>query len=119
MKYCSKLFSDFRKRWQHEYLVSLRESDRNLTNNSKSFAKEGQVVLIYDETPRQFWKLGIITKLYEGKDGIVRSADVKTKDNTLMRPLVRLYPLELEVDSVNEPNSCKLLDLREKQQLKL
>ena len=104
MKYCSKLFSDFRKRWQHEYLVSLRESDRNLTNNSKSFAKEGKVVLIYDETPRQFWKLGIITKLYEGKDGIVRSADVKTKDNTLMRPLVRLYPLELEIDSVNEPN---------------
>ena len=43
MKYCSKLFSDFRKRWQHEYLVSLRELDRNLTNNSKSFAKEGQV----------------------------------------------------------------------------
>ena len=61
-------------------------------------------MLIYDETPRQFWKLGIITKLYEGKDGIVRSADVKTKVNTLMRPLVRLYPLELEIDSVNEPN---------------
>ena len=96
------------------YSLSLRETDRNALKNSHSDAKVGQVVLIYEnDTPRQFWKMGIITKLYLGRDKVVRLADVKIGNGIFTRPLVRLYPLELDVSCsdvdklIENSNYCK------------
>ena len=47
-----------------------------------------------------------ITKLFPGSDGHVRSVEVKTSSGTLVRPISKLYPLEVEseLDGNIEPN---------------
>lgn len=41
------------------------------------------------------WPLGKITQLFPGRDGKVRVARLKTATGELVRPVQRLYPLEL------------------------
>ncbi|GFS41006.1 hypothetical protein TNIN_120321 [Trichonephila inaurata madagascariensis] len=38
---------------------------------------------------------GKVKKIYPGKDGIVRVVEIKTKNGTFLRPVQRLYPLEV------------------------
>lgn len=97
-KYCKKLISDFYNRWKNDYLLSLRETDRNINEKSNLNLKVGQVVLIHDDCNRMFWKLGVIEQLHIGADNNVRSADVRTTSGVLTRPIVKLYPLELDID---------------------
>lgn len=64
----------------------------------------GDIVLIEaDNKRRVFWALARVTKLMPGKDGLVRVAQVKTESGELLRPVKKLYYLEIE-DSLN---SCK------------
>ena len=68
----------------------------------------GDVVLIKDVKPRMTWRKGRVEYLIEGKDGLVRGAEIKvyqsTKDNiTILRPLQLIVPLELYEFDSNEP----------------
>ena len=89
-----QLLSDqFWKRWVREYLPTIQlrqkwiEPQRNLAI--------GDMVLIMDEaTPRKNWPLGLVTETFPGKDGLVRSAEVKSSRNTLVRPITKLCLLE-------------------------
>lgn len=56
----------------------------------------GDVVLIGERNaPRQMWKLGRVTQLFQGRDGKVRSCEVRTSaGTTLRRPIQLLYRLE-------------------------
>ena len=56
---------------------------------------------MYDECPRVSWKMGLIIEVYPSKDGHIRSVKVKTASGSLIRPVSRLYPLELECDFDN------------------
>ena len=66
-KYHQKMLQAFWQQWQKEYLTSLREQHSSQRN--KHFSGEtvavGKIVLIHDETPRNQWKLGIITQLHK------------------------------------------------------
>ena len=44
---------------------------------------------------RLTWPLGKIVKLYPGRDGLVRSVDIKMKNGTFSRSIQRLNKLEL------------------------
>ena len=44
---------------------------------------------------RRRWKIGIISKLFQGKDDQIRGARVKTPRGYLDRPIQLLYPLKL------------------------
>lgn len=35
-----------------------------------------------------------VTKVFPGQDGLVRTAEVKTKSSTLLRPILKLFLLE-------------------------
>ena len=53
---------------------------------------------------RQLWRLGKIERLLPGRDGRVRSAVVRVTSGNLptaewRRPLQRLYPLEVKLDT--------------------
>ena len=53
------------------------------------------LVLLVDATqPRGHWNLGRVTKVFFGADGLVRTAEVKTKTSTFVRPISKLYLLE-------------------------
>lgn len=48
--------------------------------------KVGDVILIgEDNTPRQTWKMGRITELFPGRDGLIRSCTVRTPTGSLLR----------------------------------
>ena len=49
------------------------------------------MVLLMDEyTKRSLWKMGRVTKTYPGKDGRVRSVEVRTINGTYNRPVTKL-----------------------------
>ena len=72
----------------------------------------GDVVLIKDiNKPRMTWQKERIEKLIEGKDGLVRGAEIKVyqsakdKETAIPRPLRLIVPLELYEFDGNEFNS--------------
>ncbi|GFY70989.1 uncharacterized protein TNIN_221881 [Trichonephila inaurata madagascariensis] len=61
-----------------------------------SSIKEGDIVLVGDTNSKRInWPLGKVKNIYPGKDGIVRVVEIKTKNGTFLRPVQRLYPLEV------------------------
>ena len=60
----------------------------------------GSVVLVQDEScARLQWPLGVVKTVFPGKDGLVRSAEIRTAKGLLKRPVQKLYNLEV-TDSV-------------------
>ena len=92
-KHVQFLVSQFWKKWLNEYLPELqrRQKWQNQTRNLQI----GDVVLIVGEnTPRSVWPLALVVKVHESKDGLVRSADVRTRTTVLTRPITKLVLLE-------------------------
>ena len=54
--------------------------------------------MIHDDNKHLFWKLGIVTDLYPGRDDSIRVAKLRTSNGKTTRPIVKLYPLELNID---------------------
>ena len=91
----SKKLNHFWRRWRLEYLVALRERNNQVKGSDHSI-KKGEVVLIHEDlTPRAKWRLGLITEVYFGSDGLIRSVGLKTANGTTNRPISKLYPLEV------------------------
>jgi len=97
--------------WYDEYLANLRERSPFEHKHKKLEAigepKIGEVVIIKDDNHpnRGFWKLGKIAELNVGIDGLVRSAEVKLGDKTVIkRPVNNLFPLEIndKPENVND-----------------
>jgi hypothetical protein len=56
---------------------------------------EGDIILITDENlPRKVWPLGRIMKTRVGRDGLVRTVEVKTAQGILVRPVTKICLLE-------------------------
>lgn len=90
--------------WKNDYLKSLRERDRNLLRDDHKLCI-GDIVLIWDESPRSNWCLGKIEELYTSSDKVVRSVKLKTKGGYITRPVVKLINLEIHSSSDHvDPN---------------
>ena len=90
----------FWTRWRHENLTSLRETHRGKGRDDDN-VKVGDVVLVHNDAPRNTWPLGIVQELEPGGDGAVRAARIQTKGGVTTRPIIRLYPMEINCDSNN------------------
>ena len=55
--------------------------------------------MVHNDGNRVDWSLGLIVKLIFGKDNVIRSAVLRTKNGLLTRPVTKLYPLELSLDN--------------------
>ena len=90
----------FWEMWSTEYI-------RNLPCTIKGFVpkcdlRKGSVVLIKeDNVPRLSWPLGVIVEVFPGKDGYIRSVNVKTSKGVINRPVQRLHDLEIN-ESLDE-----------------
>ena len=61
--------------------------------------KLGDVVLIQDaERNRGKWNMGIVVKLFQGRDGVVRAVRLRAGKSYLERAVQHLFPLELSCD---------------------
>ena len=77
-----------------EWLPSLAKRPKwhNVTEN---FKVGDLVLMLSPDTPRGQWPMGRIEATYPGKDGHVRTAKVRIQGTSLLRPIVKLCPLEL------------------------
>ncbi len=82
---------EFWRRWSREYLNTLQQ--RNKWMWKKENVKEGDLVLLMEESPPAVWKMGRIEKLHPGDDDLVRTVTVKTATSSFKRPIVKLIPL--------------------------
>ncbi|GFU25831.1 integrase catalytic domain-containing protein [Nephila pilipes] len=56
-----------------------------------------EIVLLEDNNKRRsYWNLARVLKVIPGRDGQIRLALIKTENSELLRPVQRLYRLELE-----------------------
>ena len=89
-QYISDLFW---KRWLKEYLPLPQE--RQKWSKERRSLVPGDIVLVADPTaPRGSWPLGIVLETYPDGRGLVRSAKVRTKTSTLVRPVTKLCLLQ-------------------------
>ena len=95
-----------RRRWRHTQRVLslvwkrfLREMLPNLNrlhkwHDVKPDFKAGDVVLLVETTsPRGHWPLARVERTHPGRDGHVRTVDIRVGDRTYTRPITRLCPL--------------------------
>ena len=104
-KRISMLSDHIWKRWHAEYLSILRERYNFNSKKSERGPKLGEVVLIHNENKRTFWSMGLVVRIFRGVEDEIMSAEVKTSSGILLRPVTKLYPLEVssEVEDVKLP----------------
>ena len=78
----------FWARWLREYLPLLQERKKWILKRHNLAVNDLVLAL------RGLWLLGRVTKVFSGKDDLVRTAEVKTKNSTLLRPISKLCLLE-------------------------
>ena len=87
-----KLVQSYWQRWHLEYITSLQRREKWNSHTCPIF--KGQIVIIReDNLPPLCWPLGVVEKVYPGKDGIVRVVGIKTKTGSYVRPVVKVCPL--------------------------
>jgi len=80
------------KRWQKEVLYHLQE--RSKWTKQQDNLQVGDLVIIHeDNVPSLTWKMGRVTGVSPGQDGIVRVVHLKTASTTLTRPAVKVSRL--------------------------
>ena len=102
------LLQELTVRFRNGYLSQLVQCAKEKHHKSPQV---GDVVLVgADDQRRLHWPMAVITELIPGRDGAVRVARVRTQHGTLVRPLQRLYPLEVSssdfhciIDKLKQP----------------
>ncbi|XP_066987481.1 uncharacterized protein [Macrobrachium rosenbergii] len=80
--------------WSSDYIRNLPCAIKGFV--SKCNVKKGSVVLVKEDNVRRLsWPLGVIIEVYLGKDGVIRSVDVKTSKGIINRPVQKLHDLEI------------------------
>ena len=68
--------------------------------SNKTTVAIGDIVLIHDNVPRNQWKIGVVTDVRKGKDGLVRSVSLRISSGSeLLRPIKKLYLLEVSSEN--------------------
>lgn len=92
--YLQRLREELRSRFRIEYLGQLKQ--RGVTKSPLFTIQEGDIVFVgSDNKKRLDWPLARVVQCCPGKDGEVRVVRLKTADGYVVRPVQRLYPLEL------------------------
>jgi len=91
------LADQFWKRWLREYLPTLQLRQKWL--QKKRNLEVGDIVMVADDDLlRRNWPLGRVTATFPDANGAVRTVEVKTAKNILMRPVDKLCILEGAVE---------------------
>ncbi len=92
-----RLSQKLEEEWKGNYLQSLQA--RKQWKNERCNIKEKDIVFVKDETiATGRWPLGIITKVFPGKDNLVRTVNVKVRGKEYKRSIHMMVPLLMEDD---------------------
>jgi hypothetical protein len=74
--------------------------------------KPGDVVMIKgEEKNRGVWRIGIVEKLIQGRDNVVRGVRLRAGKSYMERPVQHLFPLELSCDMPSKSKENTVLDV--------
>ncbi|GFS69573.1 integrase catalytic domain-containing protein [Trichonephila clavipes] len=77
----------------NEYLSQLIQTHNEKESRDPQI---GEVVLVGDDNKKRlFWALAKIIELIPGRDGKIRTIRLKTQHGKMLRPIQRIYPLEI------------------------
>ena len=93
-RYRQELESSFWNRWQKEYLPLLQQ--RSKWQKKQQELKNDDVVLLVNQDKRQKWPLGLVKEVHKGRDGLVRSATIKSDNKLIRRAINQMVKLELD-----------------------
>ena len=99
--YADLIWDRFRK----EYLSTLNSRKKWQNTTDRSLQQGDLVWLVEDSDKRGYYDLDRITETFEGSDGVIRSAKIRTKDGYYKRPAVKLAPvLSMDEDVFTKEN---------------
>lgn len=93
-----QILQNYKKMWYSQYLLSLRETSRDVFQTAwEDKIAVGDVVLIDTrDKPRVYWNMGRVTQVLHGVDGKVRQVVLKTPSGQSRYSTKLLYPLEVQ-----------------------
>ncbi|XP_069159395.1 uncharacterized protein [Procambarus clarkii] len=95
-KHVSRVISQWNDVWTREYFTALREYHYGANNPyNRINLNRGDIVLVDRDKPRSEWPIGQIASVHPDSQGILRIVKVKCRDNTTLKTLEKLVPLEL------------------------
>ncbi|KAI2664192.1 hypothetical protein H4Q32_002333 [Labeo rohita] len=100
-RHCQVLADHFWSRFIMYYLPTLQHRQKWHTT-AVDLTVDNVVLLMDPQLPRALWPFGRVTKVHQGADGRVKSADVRIKDKVYTRPVSRLIILPAIPDSDEE-----------------
>ncbi|GFT12753.1 integrase catalytic domain-containing protein [Trichonephila clavipes] len=106
IKYRQNLIKDLRERFRSEFLGTLMQQVQKRQPRIK--VSIWDIVLVGADNKKHInWPLGFISQLILGR-GEVRLVRVQTLTNELLRPIQRLYPLEIATSRASLPYTAGL-----------
>lgn len=79
---------------EHLPTLQLRQKWQQVKKNFQ----EGDIVLVVDENATHGRRpLGRVSRTFRGKDGLVRSVEIKASESVLRRPISKLWLLEGQI----------------------
>ena len=90
----NKRLEHFWEVWRKDYIANLSSVVKGF--NQKCEIDVGSIVLVReDNMPRLQWPIGVVVNVYLGRDGLIRSDDVKTRKGVFNRSIQTLHDLEM------------------------
>lgn len=96
-----RIQQSFWERWREECIVE-QQSRNKWLSAKRNFQKGDFVLLKNSATPPANWLMGRIIRAHAGRDGLVRSAEVRTEHTNFKRPIGQLVLLPVEPHDENE-----------------
>ncbi|XP_045450168.1 uncharacterized protein LOC123658922 [Melitaea cinxia] len=97
-EFIEQLRQHFWERWRREFIAELQQRTKWRTRQ-RDLQIGDMVVLKEDQLPPLRWRLGRITRLYPGPDGINRVADIFTAKGTMRRAFNKICLLPTSPDA--------------------
>lgn len=98
-KRVEQLRQSFWKRWSKEYISELQS--RTKWKDKGEDIRTGTLVLIKEDgLPPLKWRLGRVTALFPGKDGVSRVAEIRHATGTIKRAFSKICPLEIDPPAI-------------------
>ena len=93
-KQAQQLFDQLRNRFLKEYMSTLLKRGKWSTQTPN--LQSGDLWLLDEFTPRGFWPMARVDKVFQGASGFVRSCRLKTTISYIHRPVIMLSKLPVE-----------------------
>ena len=92
-QYVQQLQRHFWDRWQRDYLCHLQVRPKWRTAASTLLKEDTMVLLRDDNLPPSKWRIGRITTVHPGADGITRVVSIRTTAGEVKRAISKISPL--------------------------